>query len=365
MVLDGEAPQGRDGETLHRPVVQVDVGDPGPVPEGPGIHGIIVVLACDLDPAGGQVGNRLVAAVMAEFQFEGIPAQRQPHDLVSEADPEHRDLAQKSADRFHGVRNRLRVSRPVGEEDPIRLYLQNPIRAGRRGDERDVETVGHQHPQDVLLDPEIDRDDFRDLPEPSAVPGCRQVPFLQVPVARLPVRLAVRRDLPDEVAPDDRRELLRLPRKAGFIQVDRGDNPHLGALVPEAPGQRPGVHPSDPADVIPAQVAVEGLHVPPVRCESPRLPDDEPFHPGTGRLDVVRVDPGVPDLGVGHRDDLPLVGRVGEHLLVPGHPGVEDHLARALPFVSEGCAAEYRPVGQRQDRFPLRHRPLPPQGGSG
>ena len=54
---------------------------------------------------------------------------------------------------------------------------------------------------------------------------------------------------------------------------------------------------------------------------------------------VLGVDAVVADERVGHRDDLALVGRVGEDLLVAGHAGVEDDLAEAFA----GCA-EARPV---------------------
>ena len=58
-----------------------------------------------------------------------------------------------------------------------------------------------------------------------------------------------------------------------------------------------------------------------------QLLDDEPGDVRPAALDVLAVDAVVPDQRVGHRHDLPLVGRIGEDLLVPGHRGVEDDLA--------------------------------------
>src|SRR3972149_6568539 len=54
--------------------------------------------------------------------------------------------------------------------------------------------------------------------------------------------------------------------------------------------------------------------------------------------------------GVGHADDLSLVGGIRQDLLIAGHAGVEDHLADALALRAEGCSLEDRPVRQRQDR---------------
>src|SRR4029077_3802174 len=50
-----------------------------------------------------------------------------------------------------------------------------------------------------------------------------------------------------------------------------------------------------------------------------------------------------------HGDELPLVGRIGEDLLVPGHAGVEDQLAARLAGGPERPPPEDPAVGQRQD----------------
>ena len=52
-----------------------------------------------------------------------------------------------------------------------------------------------------------------------------------------------------------------------------------------------------------------------------------------GREDsvVFAVDAVVADQRIGHADDLPGVGRIGEHFLITGHRRVEDHLAGASP----------------------------------
>ena len=61
-------------------------------------------------------------------------------------------------------------------------------------------------------------------------------------------------------------------------------------------------------------------------------------------LGVVGMHPVVPDVGGGHRDDLSAVGRVGQDLLVPGHPGVEHGFTEHRAGGTDAAAAEHGPV---------------------
>jgi hypothetical protein len=40
-------------------------------------------------------------------------------------------------------------------------------------------------------------------------------------------------------------------------------------------------------------------------------------------FEIFFIDPVVPDLGIGHRDNLAAIARVGEDFLVAGHGGIE------------------------------------------
>ena len=62
------------------------------------------------------------------------------------------------------------------------------------------------------------------------------------------------------------------------------------------------------------------------------------------RLAVLDVDPDVADLRRRHRHQLPGVGRVGEDLLVAGHPGGEDRFAHGDHVRAEGATREHRAV---------------------
>ena len=97
-------------------------------------HGVVVVLAGDLDRAGGQPAHRVVAAVVAERQLEGLAAEGGGQQLVAEADPEDRHLARAA----RGWRRR-RSRRPPGR--PGR-WRGTPRRGGGPAPRRPASTPG-------------------------------------------------------------------------------------------------------------------------------------------------------------------------------------------------------------------------------
>ena len=106
------------------------------------------------------------------------------------------------------------------------------------------------------------------------------------------------------------------------------------------PHQRPGV------DAFHADDASAGPGSRPARrrrgscCHAAAFADDEAGQVRLAAFHVLGVDAVVADLGVGHRDDLAAVARIGEDLLVAGHRGVETDLAVDLAVGAEGCAGE-------------------------
>ncbi len=126
----------------------------------------------------------------------------------------------------------------------------------------------------------------------------------------------------------------------------------------EVAGEAAGVDAGDADHAVRLQVGVERDLRPEAGGLGGVVPDHEGGGVRPGRLLVGAVDAVVPLLRVGHADDLPDVGRVREDLLVPGHRGVEDHLARGLAGRAERLALEGGPVRQRQDG-PLHRSALP------
>src|SRR5579859_4302806 len=93
VVLHAERPQIRRREPLARAVVQVHVRRAHARGERREIDAKTVVLRGDLDAPGGEILHGLIAAAMAELQLVRPAAEREAQELVPEADPEDRLLA--------------------------------------------------------------------------------------------------------------------------------------------------------------------------------------------------------------------------------------------------------------------------------
>ncbi len=116
--------------------------------------GVVVVLAGDLDRTVRHPAHRVVAAVVAERQLVGSAAEGGGQQLMAEADPEHRHLAEQAADGVDGVTDRRRVARAVGEEHPVGLAGQH--RRGRGGRRHHLDGgQATQVAQDGAFDPEV------------------------------------------------------------------------------------------------------------------------------------------------------------------------------------------------------------------
>jgi hypothetical protein len=114
-------------------VVEVEVGDVRLPLHRSLIHREAVVLGGDLHLPGQEVLDRLVRPSMAELHLVGRPADGPGEDLVTEADAEHRHLAQQRRHRAVGARHRRRVPGAVGQEHavrPLRQHLLHRVAAG-------------------------------------------------------------------------------------------------------------------------------------------------------------------------------------------------------------------------------------------
>ena len=117
-----------------------------------------MVLAGDLDVAAGLVAHRMIAAVMSERQLERLAAECPAEQLMAEADPEDRHLAEQLGDRVDGVADHRRVARAVRQEHAVGLAAPGRRRRGRgRHDLDGAET--RQVAQHRPLDAEVEGDD--------------------------------------------------------------------------------------------------------------------------------------------------------------------------------------------------------------
>jgi hypothetical protein len=307
----------------------------GPLEER-GVHREAVVLGGDLDAARAEVLHGMVGAAMAELELEGLPSACKAEDLVAEADAEDRKLVDQLARGLHGIRERLGVAGAVREEDALGLQGEAIRRRGVGGHDGDVAAQGGEHPQDVLLHAEVVGDDTvgRALTD---LRGAEAIGLATGHLAR-------------QVQPHHRARGAR-PSDQGFAVLGQGgDDAALGSMRTQMPGERARVQLADPHDALLVEISVQLAGGAPRGGDRGDLAHHEAGHLGLGRLHVVAVHPVVADVGIGHRDDLPRVRGIGEHLLVAAQGGVEDHLARGLRRPAEGAAGEQRAVLQGQDR---------------
>src|SRR5215467_12163075 len=116
-----------------------------------------MILRSDFHLFGEQVFDRMIRPMMAEFQLEGFAAQREPAELMAEANPENRHLSDELLNSFNGVANGLGITRSIGEKNAVWFQLEDLFRGGLRRHDPYIAVVIHEQSQDVLLDAVIER----------------------------------------------------------------------------------------------------------------------------------------------------------------------------------------------------------------
>ena len=155
----------------------------------------------------------------------------------------------------------------------------------------------------------------------------------------------------DVVHAEQTRPFLGPLQRFGVGDAFRGDEPVERPAHAQLPRQRPRVDALDAGNAVLLQVLGQRRFRPPVAHDRRQLADDEARHVRLPGFDILPVHAVVADERVGHRDDLPLVGRVGQDLLVAGHRGVEANLAAGRGARAKACAVKHRTVFEGQNRF--------------
>ena len=110
--LVGHAQVGRHGGLLDRKTVVLS-GDH---------HGVVI-----------NIFYRMVAAVVAELHLNGLRTACQRQQLMAEADAKYRNIGfEEFLNRGNRVVARRRIARTVGQEDTVRIHLQNIFSRGFR-----------------------------------------------------------------------------------------------------------------------------------------------------------------------------------------------------------------------------------------
>src|ERR1041384_6380327 len=110
-------------------------------------------------------------AVVAELHLQRLRPRGEAHQLVAEADAEHREArrVEDLADRLDRVVARLGVARTVREKHAVRLEPENFPCGEGGGDYGNARAAGAQHAQDVVLDAVIAGDHVEAPRIPSLV----------------------------------------------------------------------------------------------------------------------------------------------------------------------------------------------------
>ena len=156
------------------------------------------------------------------------------------------------------------IARPVREEDPVGLVVEDRLGRGRAGHDRDLAADIDQVAGDVPLHAEVERDDVR----ATAVAGSG-VRAGSIRVARpaldakrrvqaeLPGRRPLGHDLAGQVAADQAGAGLGLGHQAGVVEVGRREDAlHRPALAGQA-DQGAGVDPLDADDAVSLEIVGE------------------------------------------------------------------------------------------------------------
>ena len=269
------------------------MGDLGPAGQRVGGHGVVVVLAGDLDLPGRQAPHRVVAAVVAEGQLVRCrPPRARGQQLVAEADAEDRHLG-RAARRWR----RRRTATAAGSPGP----LDRNTPSGSRASTSAAGVDGRHH---------LDRGRAR--------PSWRRIVALIAEVVgddpaaarRRPCR-ARRGDLGDEV---------------DAVGAGLGERGRLAASASSAVPNAPGMAPASRRWRVRRRVSTPAMPGTPWRrrkaSRSPSLrqllrPPGQVAHDDAAAerpaaLVVGGGDAVVADVRVGEGDDLAGVGRVGD-----------------------------------------------------
>ncbi len=312
-----------------------------------------MILSGDFYLLGQQILYGVIRTVVAEFQLERFAAQRQSAQLVPQANSENRHAADELLNALHSVADRLRIARPVREEDPVRLHPQNVFGGSLRRHNVDFAVVVDKQAQNVLLDAVVVGHHamsprfrfgvgFAHLLRPG-----RERDFYGafVPSVGLPAG-----DAAGEFLPSHAGQLLGFENQLFGGRSIRRDNAAQRADVSNVAHQRASVDVPDDRNLVPVQIQLGGFRRSPVGRDLREFPHDERFDVRPRGFLIFEVGADVSDVRVGQTNDLPGIAGVGENFLVTGEAGIENDFAAAAGNRPRRAAVKDAPVFQREYR---------------
>ena len=305
-----------------------------------------VVLRGDLNAAREQVHHGMVAAAMAELELLDPGAGGLADHLMPQADAEHRHLAEELLHLGVGAGNRVGVARTVGEEHAVGFHREHVLGRCVPRDDGEVAPAAHEVLEDRELGAAVIGDD---LMARRGGRGDGESLRRRQLVGRERVR-RLARDGGRQVLADDRRARAHLGKQALHIGVDGRDHRALGAVVAHVAHEGSRVDALDRNDAVVGEELRQRDVAAPVARHLAHIAHHKAAAGGFGALHVLEVDAVVADLGIGHRDDLARVRRIGDDFEVALERGVEADLPERLAFGGACGARKRSPVLQDEQR---------------
>ena len=114
------------------------------------------------------------------------------------------------------------------------------------------------------------------------------------------------------------------------------------------PHQGPGVDAGDANYPMLLEPGRQALLAAPAAGPWGQLAGNHPARMGPIGLLVLGVNARIAQFRIGKGDELALIARVGDDLLVAGHAGVEDHFTNRATAGPKGLTAQHQTIGQHQ-----------------
>ena len=186
MILHAGYRQRRVTDALNRAVIERDVRDfDGQTLQGFGVDRVAVILRGDCDFAGLQIFDGLIGTAMTEFEFVSVRAHCQRDDLMAEAYPENRTLAEKFPDFGDDGRDIFWVAGAVRQKYSVGIEREDFFGGSLRRHDRHAAIEFAHRVEDIAFDSEIHRDDVeRILPRVQSVAHGRRYLLDDIPAHR-------------------------------------------------------------------------------------------------------------------------------------------------------------------------------------
>ena len=287
--------------------------------------------------------------MVAERKARGGGTCRATQDLVAEADAEHRYATERLASQLHRPIENGRVAWPVGQDEPVRACRLDVRPLGGVREHDDPAAALLQRAEDVALHTVVDDRDRKagaiSLRPGSQLTGQRVEPLDHRGSRCLRHEVLVRKRCHSGRGRRQLRES-RLARRTVLVRKDR---PHR-SVIAQVTSQRSSVDLPDGGNAPSAQIFVERGFARVMARRRTCPADDHRPRPRSLRLGVSLTHAVVPLEWIGHAQHLARVRRIGQHLLVTGHRGVEDDLALPGHVRAQSKPHEGPPVLEHQGR---------------